>query len=71
MRRRFLELNLGQEAEAVVLGSAGTEGRVPVLTENYLTVQVPGPLVAEEIIRVRIIGGLGPDLVGERVARRE
>jgi threonylcarbamoyladenosine tRNA methylthiotransferase MtaB len=71
MRRRFLELNLGQEAEAVVLGSAGTEGRVPVLTENYLTVQVPGPLVAEEIIRVRIIGGLGPDLVGKRVARRE
>ena len=71
MRRRFLELNLGQEAEAVVLGSAGTEGLVPVLTENYLTVQVQGPLGSEEIIRVRIIGCLGPDLVGERVARRE
>jgi threonylcarbamoyladenosine tRNA methylthiotransferase MtaB len=68
MRRRFLEQNVGQEAEAVVLGSAGREGLVPVLTENYLTVQVQGPLGSGEIIRVRITGCLGPDLVGERVA---
>jgi threonylcarbamoyladenosine tRNA methylthiotransferase MtaB len=66
MRNRFAEQNLGREGEAVVLGSAGPEGRVPVLTENYLTVQVPGPLRPGETLRVLITGRLGPDLVGER-----
>jgi hypothetical protein len=67
MRHRFLARNTGLEREAVVLETRGPDGRVRVLTENYLTVLLEGPLPAGEIVRVQVRGPLGMEVLGEKV----
>jgi threonylcarbamoyladenosine tRNA methylthiotransferase MtaB len=67
MRHRFLARNTGLEGEAVVLETRGPDGRVRVLTENYLTVLLEGPLPAGEIVRVQVRGPLGMEVLGEKV----
>jgi threonylcarbamoyladenosine tRNA methylthiotransferase MtaB len=68
IRNRFLEKNRGREWEAIVLESTGPEKLVRVLTGNYLTVLVKGPLPAGELIRVRSTGFRGTEVLGERLA---
>ena len=67
MRNRFLDRNLGREWEAVVLESTGPADQVRVLTGNYLTVLIEGPVPAGEKIPVRITGRRGVEVIGERL----
>jgi threonylcarbamoyladenosine tRNA methylthiotransferase MtaB len=64
-RKTFIHHCLGKEFSALTLQPAQEKGWTKVLTENYLTVSIPGRLIKNERIRIRL-KALGPDgLKGE------
>jgi len=66
-REAFVERCLGQDFSALTLEPTKRKGWTRVLTENYLTVSIPGPYKKNERIRV-LLKGLGIDgLEGELI----
>ena len=67
-RESFNRLCLGHDFSALVLQPAKEKGWTQVLTENYLTVSIPGRLKKNERIRV-LLKSLDPaDLKGEPIS---